>query len=182
MSVLDSIKDLQNSISSRDIALTDGFLEAMKLLRTKLPEAVNVWLNRELTGYDASELNSFDYVDVNYFNIRCVKNGIWCEEPTPGVFVQKNVSSDFLIITLGVQTLEAELWPYLHLEELACGDSFPNELRQHVIMVGLVDRPSLYICCHVKDLLRVYAGLRAMLLNLLQTVAESYYGPALIYR
>lgn len=183
MNALNSLLDLQQKLRDREIALSDGILEAMKLLRTKLPEHVNVWLNRELTGLNVEELKSFEHLNLNYFKVRYISNGVWCEQPVQGVFVEKDLGCSGIFLSLGVQSIEAELAEFLHLEELISTDqNIPEEFEERFMMVQLLDRPGFYFRCYVRDLLRVYSGLRAVLIQLLQVISASYFGPALIYR
>ncbi len=163
MNVMSSINDLQVKLSNREVLLSDGILLIMNLLRTKLPDKINIWLNRELTGLDVSELSSFTHLNFNYFKVRYIGGAQWCEQPVQGVFVEKANSCDGIFLSLGVQSLEAELLQFLHLEQYACPEaSFPPALEHHFIMIEVIDRPGFYFRCHVRDLLRVYSGLRSV--------------------
>jgi len=183
MNVLNSIQDLQSKLENREINLSDGILEVMKLLRTRLPENLNVWLNRELTGLELDELKFFDHLNLNYFKVRYISNGAWCEQPVKGVFIEKSTDCPGIFLSLGVQSLEAELSEFLHFEGFASTDrSLPEEVETRCLMVQLVDRPGLYFRCYVRDLLMVYSGLRGVLIQLLQMISASYFGSALIYK
>lgn len=182
MSVVKSIKELQDKLSNSEMLLSDGILEAMRLLRTKLPESINIWLNRELMGLEPDELQSFKHLSADYYKIRLIKDGVWCHEPVEGVYVVGRNPKSGIFLSLGVQHLEAELRRYLDVETLASVEkNFPPELRHTFAMLQVADSPGYYFRCYIRDLVRVYCNLRTYLVAMLGNISDSFSGASLLY-
>lgn len=182
MNAVKSIKELQVKLADKEMLLSDGILETMRLLRTKLPESINIWLNRELMGLNPDDIRSFKHLGSDYYKIRLIKDGVWCHEPVEGVFVTNRNSSEGIFLSLGVQTLEAELRRYLDLENLASVEkNFPPELRHSFAMLQVTDSPGYYFRCYIRDLVRVYSKLRSFLICMLGTISDSFSGASLLY-
>ncbi len=141
MNWIELVDDIRRRTINNTLLLSDALIASLHVLGGRVPDSICTWLNRELTGYEASDL---DYFKERKYDLELSTrrvSGIWIPEnkgntsddSTKGI---ESGLDQYLLI--GMQNIEVLLSEAIDIDILCCGDQ--NKINEALSASGFLTR------------------------------------------
>lgn len=142
MNWIELVADIRFRTTNHTILLSDALIASLHVLGGQVPDSICTWLNRELTGYEASDLDYFKERKYDLeLSIRRVL-GMWVPSERKSTSIDETSMGiesgmdQFLLV--GVQDIEVLLAENVDINILCCGDE--NKINESLSASGFLKR------------------------------------------
>ncbi len=134
------VDDIRLKTINNTLLLSDALIATLHVLGGRVPDSVCTWLNRELMGYAASDI---DYFKERKYDLELSTrrvSGTWvpekkCNSVDAPMGIETGLDQ-FLLV--GIQDIEVLLAEAIDLDILCCGDE--NKINETLLASGFLNR------------------------------------------